>query len=58
MPSYTVLNGPVYHDGVRYEDGAEILRLTVEEAATPVALGVIGATPEGGKKTKPSEPGD
>jgi hypothetical protein len=58
MPSYTVLNGPVDHDGGRYEDGAEILRLTTEEAATLVALGVVGATPEGGKKTKPSEPGD
>lgn len=58
MPSYTVLNGPVDHDGIRYEDGAEIPRLTTEEAAALVALGVIGATPEGGKKTKPAEPGD
>jgi len=46
MPSYTVLNGPVDHDGARYEDGAEILRLTTEEAAALVALGVIGATSE------------
>jgi hypothetical protein len=58
MPAYTVLNGPVYHDGARYEDGAEIPRLTAEEAATLVALGVVGATPEGGKKTKAAEPGD
>jgi hypothetical protein len=58
MPSYTVFNGPVYHDGARYEDGAEIPRLTTEEAATLVALGVVGATTEGGKKTKPAEPGD
>jgi hypothetical protein len=58
MPSYTVLNGPVYHDGARYKDGAEIPRLTAEEAAALVALGVIVATPEGGKKTKPAEPGD
>jgi len=58
MPSYTVLNGPVDHDGARYEDGAEIPRLATEEAAALVALGVIGATPEGGKKTKPAEPGD
>jgi len=58
MPSYTVLNGPVYHDGARYEDGAEIPRLTTEEAAALMALGVVGATPEGGKKTKPAEPGD
>ncbi len=58
MPSYTVLNGPVDHDGALYEDGAEIPRLTTEEAAALVALGVIGATPEGGKKTKPAEPAD
>jgi hypothetical protein len=58
MPSYTVLNGPVDHDGTRYEDGAEILRLSTEEATTLVALGVVGATPEGGKKAKAAEPGD
>ena len=58
MPSYTVLNGPVDHDGARYEDGAEIPRLTTEEAAALVALGVIGATPEGGKKAKAAEPND
>jgi hypothetical protein len=58
MPAYTVLNGPVYHDGARYEDGAEIPRLTTKEAAALVALGVIGATPEGGKKTRTAEPGD
>jgi hypothetical protein len=58
MPAYTVLNGPVDHDGGRYEDGAEILRLSAKEAAALVALEVIGATPEDGKKTKPSEPGD
>jgi hypothetical protein len=58
MPAYTVLNGPVDHDGARYEDGAEIPRLSAEEASALVALGVVGATPEGGKKTKPSEPGD
>jgi hypothetical protein len=58
MLSYTVLNGPVDHDGARYEDGAEILRLSAQEAAALVALGVVGATPEGGKKGKPAEPGD
>jgi hypothetical protein len=58
MPSYTVLNGPVDHDGARYEDGAEIPRLSTEEAAALAALVVIGATPEGGKKTKPAEPSD
>jgi hypothetical protein len=58
MPAHTVLIGPVYHDGARYEDGAEIPRLTAEEAAALVALGVIGATPEGGKKTRTAEPGD
>ncbi len=58
MPAHTVLIGPVYHDGARYEDGAEIPRLTTEEAAALVALGVIGATPEGGKKIKPAEPAD
>lgn len=58
MPAYTVLNGPVDHDGARYEDGAEIPRLSAEEASALVALGVVGATPEGGKKTKPAEPGD
>jgi len=58
MPAHTVLIGPVDHDGTRYEDGAEIPRLTAEEAATLVALGVIGATPEGGKKAKAAEPGD
>jgi hypothetical protein len=58
MQAHTVLMGPVYHDGARYEDGAEIPRLTAEEAAALMVLGVIGATPEGGKKTKPAEPGD
>ena len=58
MLSYTVLNGPVDHDGVRYEDGAEILRLTTKEAATLVVLGIVGATPEVGKKAKAAEPGD
>jgi hypothetical protein len=58
MPAHTVLLGPVYHDGARYEDGAEIPRLTTEEAATLVALGVVDATPEGGKKAKAAEPGD
>jgi hypothetical protein len=58
MLSYTVLNGPVDHDGTRYEDGAEILRLSAKEAAALVALEVIGATPESGKKAKPAEPGD
>lgn len=58
MPAYTVLNGPVDHDGARYEDGAEIPRLTAEEAAALMELGVIGATPEGSKKAKPAEPGD
>jgi hypothetical protein len=58
MPSYTVLNGPVDHDGARYEDGAEIPRLSAEQASALVALGVVGATPEGGKKAKAAEPGD
>jgi len=58
MLSYTVLNGPVDHDGARYEDGAEILRLSAKEAAALVDVGVIDATPEGGKKTKLAEPGD
>ena len=58
MPSYTVFNGPVDHDGARYEDGAEIPRLSAEQASALVALGVVGATPEGGKKAKAAEPGD
>jgi hypothetical protein len=58
MPAHTVLIGPVYHDGARYEDGAEIPRLTTEEAAPLVALGVVGATPEGGRKAKAAELGD
>jgi hypothetical protein len=58
MPSYTVLNGPVDHDGARYEDGAEIPRLSAEEASALVALGVVGAMLESGKKTKPAEPAD
>jgi hypothetical protein len=58
MPSYTVLNGPVDHDGARYEDGAEIPRLSAEQASALVALGVVGATPEGGKKAKAAEPND
>jgi hypothetical protein len=58
MPAHTVLIGPVDHDGARYEDSAEIPRLTTEEAAALVALGVVGATPEVGKKAKPAEPGD
>ncbi len=58
MPAHTVLIGPVYHDGARYEDGAEIPRLSAEEASALVALGVVGATPEGGKKAKAAEPND
>jgi hypothetical protein len=58
MPSYTVFNGPVDHDGARYEDGAEIPRLSAEQASALVALGVVGATPEGGKKAKAAEPND
>ncbi len=58
MPSYTVRNGPVDHDGARYEDGAEIPRLSAEQASALVALGVVGATPEGGKKAKAAEPND
>ena len=58
MLSYTVFNGPVDHDGARYEDGAEIPRLSAEQASALVALGVVGATPEGGKKAKAAEPND
>jgi hypothetical protein len=58
MPSVTVLNGPVDHDGARYENGAEIPRLSADEAAALVAAGVAEAAPAAAKGGKVVEPRD
>lgn len=58
MPTVTVLNGPVDHDGARYENGAEIPRLSADEAAALVASGVAEAAPAAAKSCKATEPRD
>ena len=40
MAKHVVINGPVEHDGVRYDQGQE-LTLPSDDAAPLVALGVI-----------------
>jgi hypothetical protein len=52
---YTVLIGPVDHDGARYEEGEEI-SLQGDEAAPLVELGVIEPLPA--KEVKPRKPAD
>jgi hypothetical protein len=42
MAVFSVLIGPVEHDGERYEEGAQVT-LNADEAKPLVALGVIGA---------------
>lgn len=42
MAVFSVLIGPVEHDGERYEEGAQVT-LNADEAEALVALGVIGA---------------
>jgi hypothetical protein len=54
MPNYTVTDlGPLNHDGVIFEDGAQV---TLEEAAAAalLALGVITPGQEKGAKPKSS----
>ena len=41
MAAFTVLVGPVDHDGARYAEGAQ-LDLSAVEAEPLVALGIIG----------------
>ena len=54
MSKYTVLMGPVDHDGARYEDGEEI-PVRGDEAAALVAVGVIQLARAAGKPAKPLE---
>lgn len=42
MAVFSVLIGPVEHDGERYEEGAQVT-LNADESEALVALGVIGA---------------
>jgi hypothetical protein len=42
MAVFTVLVGPVEHDGKRYEEGAQVT-LSAEAAEALVSQGVIGA---------------
>ena len=42
MAIFSVLIGPVEHDGERYEEGDQVT-LNADEAKALVALGVIGA---------------
>jgi hypothetical protein len=42
MAVFSVLIGPVEHDGERYEEGAQVT-LNADEAEALVTLGVIGA---------------
>jgi hypothetical protein len=58
MPTVTVLNGPVDHDGARYENGAEIPRLSADGADALVAAGVAEAAPVTAKGGKAVEPRD
>jgi hypothetical protein len=52
--AYTVLMGPVDHDGARYKDGEEI-PVRGDEAAALVAVGVIQSAKAAGKPPKPPE---
>jgi hypothetical protein len=51
MAVFSVLIGPVEHDGERYEEGAQVT-LSADEAEALVTLGVIGAA----KPPKPKRP--
>lgn len=51
--TYTVMMGPVYHDGARYEDGEEI-PARGDAAADLVALGVIQFAKAAGNPPKSS----
>ena len=50
---YTVLAGPVDHDGARYPDGWEIA-LSSGAALPLLALGAIEAVPPAAKSSKPA----
>ena len=55
MSKYTVLMGPVDHDGDRYEDGEEI-PVRGDEAAALVAVGVIQLARAAGKPPEADKP--
>ena len=58
MPAHIVTNGPVDHDGIRYENGDSVPRLSVEEAAALVAAGVIDPSATAAKPGKDPEKAD
>lgn len=58
MPAHSVVNGPVDHDGARYENGETIPRLSVEEAAALILAKVVGTTPVAAKVSKDRERDD
>jgi hypothetical protein len=51
MAAFTVLIGPVEHDGERYEEGAQVT-LSADEAEALVTLGVIAAEAPKRKRTE------
>lgn len=50
MAAYSVLIGPVEHDGARYEEGAQI-SMSAEEAELMVSQGIISEA-EGPKRKR------
>lgn len=58
MPAHSVINGPVDHDGARYENGETIPRLSIEEAAALILAKVVGATPVVAKASRDKERDD
>lgn len=58
MPAHSVINGPVDHDGARYENGETIPRLSIEEAAALILAKVVGATPVVAKASNNKERDD
>lgn len=53
MTKHVVIQGPVDHDGARYEEGAEI-SLPEDAAAALVAVGVLQVIEEAAKARKPA----
>jgi hypothetical protein len=54
MAKFSILVGPVDHDGERYEEGAQIT-LSAEAAEELLSLGVIGALEASKAKSAPAE---
>jgi hypothetical protein len=52
MSKFVVTIGPVYHDGVRYEDG-DIIPVAADAAAALVAADVIEAVKAASKEPRP-----